>query len=1163
MSLNNLLRNRNRKMNNKYNDDRLDPLTSLSSNEQFFDSHIKQKRKFPKRPILLLIASLALIISIASIVIFFTRDSQTLAKIGNDRITKTDLDKKIALMSSLGLTSVNKSDILTKMINCKVVTQEAARQKINNNSTEINQSINDIFDKDYPFFTNNQRKEYLDDIKCQVLSDKIQNNYLAWASGSYISLKNPITYISADGKDSQNNVNFSKNDLVTENLANQISSYLKEGKVNMSLADSMVANANFTDGQNPKSFSKDDFIRGTEILSDNNIKLKIFNEIKNHQSVNSESNSDANTPAETADIQTVDPVVVSQTISDSNNNTTKEWLVININQFKEGGYKSIDDLNSDLYKTYKVEYRFNTNSKFSTDYPSALGNVSVGSDTVGYDNSNSAKVEGASTDCSIGSLTFDTPSASVKDGKTYAPVEITFNTTTGTNTNYYLWNFGDPDSVPHATASGSNKSYPHTYDYKGNYTITLNAYHKQSDGTLISCGSKTKTIELAGPAAPETGCSLDDIKASPQSGKNPLDVSFSSSGNANVNYYHWSFGDPYSASGEQSASGNTPNKSHTYSTAGTFSATLTGYRQTASENTNCGTKTIGISVTGPLIPPPTTTWNLQGQSLVDGKSSETVSTGTIVKFTHDIWNTGPNNMTTAFNSRVWWESGSGSVVWSSGWGGNNPSDPLPSTFNGHSALNVNQHITYIRKNQFTIPSTAKPGDRFCQEISFTWQTGSGSTPEGNSSPACATVASGYTLTPSVNPIKPHVADIGSPLTVTTDVKNYGPINSDLTNVVLYRTVNHGSWVPIPEPSQIFNYGDNSGPSYTDNATAGLSVGDQVCFKLSVNPHSSSDNTIIYSTEQCAFIGKSPKTQVLGGDLIVGGDVNTSFSQIGNTYYGSWAEYGIIASGGISGAASGAAFAGPGGLSTYSPNNPVTSSQLSFANTPPFINCSKIQPDVTPTGGCYKSDVVTPNIAASFPVTNSTPLTSSFDLSNLSSGTYTASGTITITGGNILAGTSIIINAPTATVKITGNITYDTSTPLSSISNIPQVVIIAKNIYIYDFVSSTITVNHIDAWLIAQGQNGATDGVINTCFDVAPGANLSAGLCKDVLTVNGPVMTDNLYLRRTAGSGTSASSGDPAEVFNLPASAYLWSMYQASSSKSNVQTVYGTEMPPRY
>ena len=567
-----------------------------------------------------------------------------------------------------------------------------------------------------------------------------------------------------------------------------------------------------------------------------------------------------------------------------------------------------------------------------------------------------------------------------------------------------------------------------------------------------------------------------------------------------------------------------------------------------------------VSITNKLIPK---NWNLQGQSLVDGQSNETVSTGTIVKFTHDIWNTSQNPMTTVFNSRVWWASGSGSVVWSSGWGGNNPSDPLPSTFNGHSALNVNQHITYIRKNQFTIPSTAKPGDRFCQEISFTWQTGSGSTPEGNSSPACATVASGYTLTPSVNPIKPHVADIGSPLTVTTDVKNYGPINSDLTNVVLYRTVNHGSWVPIPEPSQIFNYGDNSGPSYTDNATAGLSVGDQVCFKLSVNPHSSSDNTIIYSTEQCAFIGKSPKTQVLGGDLIVGGDVNTSFSQIGNTYYGSWAEYGIIASGGISGAASGAAFAGPGGLSTYSPNNPVTSSQLSFANTPPFINCSKIQPDVTPTGGCYKSDVVTPNIAASFPVTNSTPLTSSFDLSNLSSGTYTASGTITITGGNILAGTSIIINAPTATVKITGNITYDTSTPLSSISNIPQVVIIAKNIYIYDFVSSTITVNHIDAWLIAQGQNGATDGVINTCFDVAPGANLSAGLCKDVLTVNGPVMTDNLYLRRTAGSGTSASSGDPAEVFNLPASAYLWSMYQASSSKSNVQTVYGTEMPPRY
>jgi hypothetical protein len=118
------------------------------------------------------------------------------------------------------------------------------------------------------------------------------------------------------------------------------------------------------------------------------------------------------------------------------------------------------------------------------------------------------------------------------------------------------------------------------------------------------------------------------------------------------------------------------------------------------------------------------------------------------------------------------------------------------------------------------------------------------------------------------------------------------------------------------------------------------------------------------------------------------------------------------------------------------------------------------------------------------------------------------------------------------------------------------VIIAKNINIADVVGAN-TVTNIDAWLIAQG------GTINTCSDVDKDANLSTDICKDKLTVNGPVMTDKLYLRRTAGSGTGANSGDPAEVFNLPASAYLWSITQASKSKSNVQTVYSTELPPRF
>jgi hypothetical protein len=59
------------------------------------------------------------------------------------------------------------------------------------------------------------------------------------------------------------------------------------------------------------------------------------------------------------------------------------------------------------------------------------------------------------------------------------------------------------------------------------------------------------------------------------------------------------------------------------------------------------------------------------------------------------------------------------------------------------------------------------------------------------------------------------------------------------------------------------------------------------------------------------------------------------------------------------------------------------------------------------------------------------------------------------------------------------------------------------------------------------------------------------------------MTNKLYLRRTAGSGTGAiNSGDPAEVFNLRADAYMWS-YERAKKLNIVKSVYTVELPPRY
>jgi hypothetical protein len=196
----------------------------------------------------------------------------------------------------------------------------------------------------------------------------------------------------------------------------------------------------------------------------------------------------------------------------------------------------------------------------------------------------------------------------------------------------------------------------------------------------------------------------------------------------------------------------------------------------------------------------------------------------------------------------------------------------------------------------------------------------------------------------------------------------------------------------------------------------------------------------------------------------------------------------------------------------------------------------------------------PDVAAIFPVTATTPPFVSGSLTALSSGVHKGSGSISIDGGNITKFQWIVINAPTATVTINHDINYINDT-MHSISDIPQVVIIANNINIAD------TVKNIDAWLITP------NGSINTCSSVhgtplAVDADLLSGICEDQLLVNGPVMTSKLYLRRTFGSSDASSYDKAAETFNLRADAYLWAMVHTASS-GGIKTEYSTELPPRF
>lgn len=330
----------------------------------------------------------------------------------------------------------------------------------------------------------------------------------------------------------------------------------------------------------------------------------------------------------------------------------------------------------------------------------------------------------------------------------------------------------------------------------------------------------------------------------------------------------------------------------------------------------------------------------------------------------------------------------------------------------------------------------------------------------------------------------------------------------------------------------------------------LPLGTKVCYGLSVQPFSqSSGGAWRHSAPFCVTIGKSPKVQILGGDLILGrsfpgtvvttqqANAQTSVTRQQKTY-GSWVEYGMLLTGQVSGTGSGSAYAGGSDATS-----PCAAAALTFANTSTKSSCS----DAVPAGH-FNAGGTMPDIAKAFPVSGKPSLPNTVSLTNVAAGTYQAPANLTINGGVIAAGKSIIINAPNSAVSITGNITY-ASGALTSIGQIPQLVIIAKSIN----VSGNVT--NIDSWLIASG-------TITTCSDVTAINQLSASVCNKVLTVNGPVMAGKLALWRTAGSGTGASSGDPAEVFNFRPDAYLWAISRGVQT-GRLTSVYERDLPPRY
>lgn len=510
---------------------------------------------------------------------------------------------------------------------------------------------------------------------------------------------------------------------------------------------------------------------------------------------------------------------------------------------------------------------------------------------------------------------------------------------------------------------------------------------------------------------------------------------------------------------------------------------------------------------------------------------------------------------------------------------------------------------------FTV-GQAQVGGTLCQNIAWnpiSWNVGGW----GRSTRACATVPYDYTLTPTIN------SSISGNMTSGT---NIGAVSGNINNSGPTKSRDNTIWqltrMYVPPSSAI--PGDTPGNNGTVNSTAPCAtaplgdvryngnffatggsdcaslqrgagsipvngvgvniasfiidetkpVGTRVCFALSVADRSSGDSRWAHSEPRCITISKNPKVQTLGGDLVVGRGYNTSGAKIisnvvtgtnslvsnGKTY-GSWSQYGIVASGRITGMASAAGFAG----GATSGNLCLSLSLLSPAN---------VRAGSTPT--CDVAQIGQYSLASASPgqalsgqfVASGGTLSGAVNITNIGKRTvYSGNGsTIQLSASAPLGGGEwIVINAPTSDVRITSNLTY-TNASISNVAQLPQLIIIARNIYIVGDGPSAVS--RIDGWLVAAGTG--SHGAINTC-DAIPTGNpttLNSTRCNARLQVNGPTIANHLYLYRTAGADTGAESGDPAEVFNLRPDAFMWlSNYQVGAGKA--RTVLSNELPPRY
>lgn len=346
------------------------------------------------------------------------------------------------------------------------------------------------------------------------------------------------------------------------------------------------------------------------------------------------------------------------------------------------------------------------------------------------------------------------------------------------------------------------------------------------------------------------------------------------------------------------------------------------------------------------------------------------------------------------------------------------------------------------------------------------------------------------------------------------------------------------------------------PGNSSTAVASQSVvataNTTVCRRLAVQPATPAGD--LRQQEACVVVTSKPYFKVYGGDVSVGGGLETAPNTCttnnnaaavawnkgtAGSYSGAGGQYAVQAMRGITD------FASAQGNASGAP----APTGLSFANTATNVGSGNF-------GGNFQSVKCISDYYGRKPTSGVQPLSS---LAR-GKGVYEATGNTTFPGGTIEPNDDITIYVD-GDLHIANPITFSgswtaASTPLLQI-------IVRGNIYI----SSTVT--RLDGIYIAQ-PNGGTGGTIYTCATGFTAPVLANGAfytpcANNKLTVNGAFIADSIEFTRTRGTLRGATAAEPgssaniAEVFNFGPAFWMKQPTPTSGRVDNYDAI--TSLPP--